>query len=52
MGDLCFGDKISLTPGDFTAIVTTSDMNFFEDFFFCFTAESSYFFNLLNRDKI
>jgi hypothetical protein len=51
-GDLTFGDKISLTPGDFTVIVTTGDMNFFEDFFFCFAADSSCFSTCFNQDKI
>jgi hypothetical protein len=50
-GDLSFGDKISLTPEDFTAIVTTGDMNFFEDFFFCFVVESSCFSTCLARRK-
>jgi hypothetical protein len=50
-GDLSFGDKISLTPRDFTVIVTTGDMNFFEDFFFCFTKESSYFSTCLTKTK-
>jgi hypothetical protein len=45
------GDKISLTPGDFTTIVTTDDMNFFENFFICFAARNFYFSTYLTKTK-